>query len=714
MKKNILLLLLLSIGNFLYAQKIDIKEYKTRADSVIKNNEYEKAINLYTELLSVDSVNYLGFEYRARVYEIMEKYQEAKVDYTNALKYNPKSIILYHSRGNIYKLLNEYDSALSDYNKYVALTDENKFIALSRRGSFYMYFYKYDLALADMNKVVELTPKSTYGYLLLANLYINTKQKDLAILALNKALAIDPNDGGIYKTLGVIQKDNGQYNLAIQNFEKNIELAPTRFASYTDILSPLIRIGNFEKAAEYAKKALTLQYTFIKELNFYKHYINVVAFFITTNENEQALLSLNKSLLEYNNIRINKLANFYTKYTDVLNLKGIVLERQKKLNEAKLIYEQSLAINSSQPDLIQAINKINYTLSTIAIEDKIAPEIQLISPQVNRGLQIVSENTIIELVGKAKDPSGISTVSINGKPVTKIEEDGLFISSLTLKPGVNNIVINAADKKGNSISKTFTVMGNAVAKKQETDIIIPVSNTESAPQFHALLIAANDYVDPKIADLENPVKDATELKNILQANYTFSPKNIETLYNKSREEIMEALVVKSNAMGENDNLLIFYAGHGIAEKDKFGDVDGYWVPSSAKKGLNASYISADDINKALKRSSAKHILVVADACFSGAFTRSLSSDASIGVQKQYSVPSRKIMASGNLEPVPDNSKFVYYLKKNLKENKEKYLTAKKLFDSFYEAILNNSETSPQYAAIKNVGDEGGEFVFIKK
>jgi hypothetical protein len=34
------------------------------------------------------------------------------------------------------------------------------------------------------------------------------------------------------------------------------------------------------------------------------------------------------------------------------------------------------------------------------------------------------------------------------------------------------------------------------------------------------------------------------------------------------------------------------------------------------------------------------------------------------------------MASGNLEPVPDNSRFVFYLKKNLRENKEKYLTAK--------------------------------------
>ena len=177
---------------------------------------------------------------------------------------------------------------------------------------------------------------------------------------------------------------------------------------------------------------------------------------------------------------------------------------------------------------------------------------------------------------------------------------------------------------------------------------------------------------------------------------------------------MQAIVQRCNSLTENDNLIIFYAGHGIAEKDKFGDVDGYWIPSSAKKGLNASYISADDINKAIKRSNAKHILVIADACFSGAFTRELPAEASKEIKKQYSVTSRKVMASGNLEPVPDNSKFIYYLKQKLGQNTEKYLTAKELFDSFYKAILSNSENLPQYAAIRNVGDEGGEFIFIKK
>jgi hypothetical protein len=382
--------------------------------------------------------------------------------------------------------------------------------------------------------------------------------------------------------------------------------------------------------------------------------------------------------------------------------------------EARDVYNQALVINSHQVDIKKALQRITQKENIVQNTDNTPPVIELISPQASRGLNIVSATNETQIIGRARDASGIASVKINGVAV-KAEEDGLFISTMSLKAGANEIVVAATDKQGNAVTKAFTVTGNLVAKKEAeplVDIAPLVVNT--TPAFHAILIAEKDYNDASIPDLQNPVKDAKELKSILQNNYTFSAKNIDTLFNSSREDIMSAIIQKCNSLSENDNLLIFYAGHGIAEKDKFGDVDGYWIPSSAKKGNTSTYISSDDINKALKRSSSKHILVVADACFSGAFTRELSADASIGIQKQFSVPSRKIMASGNLEPVPDNSRFVFYLKKSLKENKDKYLTAKKLFDSFYEAILNNSETSPQYAAIKNVGDEGGEFVFIKK
>ncbi|MFM6926419.1 MAG: caspase family protein, partial [Ferruginibacter sp.] len=322
-------------------------------------------------------------------------------------------------------------------------------------------------------------------------------------------------------------------------------------------------------------------------------------------------------------------------------------------------------------------------------------------------------NGATQITGRAKDESGIASIRINGKNIDKIEEDGLFITNLTLKPGANSVTIIATDKQNNISAKTFSLTGAAVVKKKDKEPDIPAFN-EVTPTYYAILIAERDYTDPAIPDLQNPVKDARELKNILETQYTFNKENIDTLYNRSREDIMQTIVQRCNTLTGNDNLVIFYAGHGTAEKDKFGDVDGYWIPVSAKRGVTSSYISASDINTSLKRSSAKHILLIADACFSGAFTRQLPGDAGKAIQKQYQVSSRKVMASGNLEPVPDNSKFLYYLKKSLQNNNEKYLSAKKLFDSFYDAILNNSENLPQYAAIKNVGDEGGEFVFIKK
>ena len=89
-------------------------------------------------------------------------------------------------------------------------------------------------------------------------------------------------------------------------------------------------------------------------------------------------------------------------------------------------------------------------------------------------------------------------------------------------------------------------------------------------------------------------------------------------------------------------------------------------------------------------------------------------DATIDVQKQYKLQSRKVMASGNLEPVPDESDFIKYLKKRLADNEEPYLPADELFYNFRKAVLANSKTTPLYAPIQDTHDEGGDFVFIKK
>ena len=112
----------------------------------------------------------------------------------------------------------------------------------------------------------------------------------------------------------------------------------------------------------------------------------------------------------------------------------------------------------------------------------------------------------------------------------------------------------------------------------------------------------------------------------------------------------------------------------------------------------------------------KHTLLIADACFSGSIlkTRAAFADAGQAINSLYELPSRTAMTSGNLKEVSDKSVFLEYFVKRLKQNSEKYLSADQLFVSFRIAVMNNSQTEPQFGTIQNAGDEGGESIFLRK
>jgi tetratricopeptide (TPR) repeat protein len=515
-----------ALSCYTQAIRIDPKKfeaYRSRASIYANLKDYEKAALEYGKILKIDSTNISAYSNKAGIYRNQKLYDLAILDYTTAIRISPKTTYLYSSRAYAYKEQGNIELAINDYNEYVKIN--GKASGLISRGYFYMDLKKQDLALADFNQAISLEPKNVSVYSARARYFRINKQFELAKIDYATAIQIDPNYFNVYFNRGIMYKAQGQYKLAIADFEMSVQKNPKALVYKSSLVAPLLRTGQLARAKEFAQKVIESDSYKDGDYKYLRRYHQVVANYLPTEEYGKAIVELDKAIEEYTASSIDK-EDSETDFIDVLSLKGYVLEKLNRNKEARAVYEQCLVINEVQPDVLEAIGGLQKKTTIIAGNDKIAPEIQLISPQPSRGLQIVGDNSKIELIGKAKDPSGIATVSINGKPVTKIEEDGLFISSLTLKPGVNSIVINAADKKGNSISKTFTVMGNAVAKKQEPDIIIPVTTSETAPQFHALLIAANDYSDPKIADLENPVKDATELKNILQANYTFAAQNI--------------------------------------------------------------------------------------------------------------------------------------------------------------------------------------------
>ncbi|MBC8110324.1 MAG: caspase family protein, partial [Verrucomicrobia bacterium] len=185
--------------------------------------------------------------------------------------------------------------------------------------------------------------------------------------------------------------------------------------------------------------------------------------------------------------------------------------------------------------------------------------------------------------------------------------------------------------------------------------------------------------------------------------------------NPTRTEIVETFDKYVEALGTNDNLIIFYAGHGYWDTNL---QKGFWLPSDASQKSRSNWFSNSELCDYIGGIKARHTIVIADACFSGSIfkTRDAFSDAPVSIKELYNLPSRKAMTSGNLTSVPDKSVFMEYLLKRLVANQEKFLSIGKLFYNLREAVTNNSPNSqsPQFGVVQQTGDEGGEFILIRR
>ncbi len=234
-------------------------------------------------------------------------------------------------------------------------------------------------------------------------------------------------------------------------------------------------------------------------------------------------------------------------------------------------------------------------------------------------------------------------------------------------------------------------------------------------KYYALLIGIDSYINDEIQDLDHPVSDMHKLKEVLISDYSFTPEHTISLTNPSRDEIIMAFDKLSNNVTSKDQLLIFYAGHGIWD-DKIKQ--GYWLPSDASKTSKARWLSNSTIRDYIGGIKSKHTLLITDACFSGGIfkERAVAFKDGRAMLEMFKLPSRKAMTSGTLSTVPDKSVFVHYLIKNLKLNTQPLLSSEDLFRNFKIAVINNSPNGqiPQYGSIGQTGDEGGDFIFIKK
>jgi ankyrin repeat protein len=229
--------------------------------------------------------------------------------------------------------------------------------------------------------------------------------------------------------------------------------------------------------------------------------------------------------------------------------------------------------------------------------------------------------------------------------------------------------------------------------------------------YHALVIGSNNYTYlPKLFTARN---DAQEVADILKNKYGFK---VELLFDTNRSDVLLALSALRYKLTDQDNLLIYYAGHGWLDREAD---EGYWLPVDAEQDNMINWISNSSITATLRAIRAKHVLIVADSCYSGKLARGIHIvKRTPGYFSRLSKRrARCVISSGGLEPVTDSdgegihSVFASAFIGVLKDNKE-ILDGAQLFNQIRRPVMLNSDQTPEYSDIRKAGHEGGEFIFV--
>lgn len=245
----------------------------------------------------------------------------------------------------------------------------------------------------------------------------------------------------------------------------------------------------------------------------------------------------------------------------------------------------------------------------------------------------------------------------------------------------------------------------------------PSANAIELGSAYALIIGNNQYRHLPV--LQTAVSDAAAVAELLRTRYDFT--DVELLLNATRAEILSALNRYRRDLEPDDRLLIYYAGHGQLDREA---ERGYWLPIDAAQDNDIDWISNARITDLLKAMLARHVMVVADSCYSGALTRSVeaqprpASDRQAWLSRMAASRARTALVSGGLEPVVDggrngHSVFASAFLDVLRENDD-FLDGQSLFDRLKGRVVVNAAQTPAYGNVRFAYHEGGDFIFAPR
>ncbi len=420
------------------------------------------------------------------------------------------------------------------------------------------------------------------------------------------------------------------------------------------------------------------------------------------------------------------------------SLAAAAADRQRASKAQAQIAELERKIADQQRDVESSRSETEDLLAKmgVAASDRgpappgTSPKIQVLAPKLvatRSGVlaaPLLAAVPTYQIVGRVYPAESIKALKINDRDMrASIDADGLFQVDIDIVGNDVPVEIQAITNDGLSAVQSFLITRergpSSVAQKRITSKLFQRRMRNDLGNYYALVVGNDQY--GAFPALSTAVADANAVSAQLRDRYGYK---VSTLTNAGREVIIAKLAELTMAMTKNDNLLIYFAGHGQID----GSQRGYWIPVDGRSDDPSSWIGNDQISDYIGASAAKHVLVVADSCYSGTLSGNSIRPIPIDAKEEdllfiSRVKARTVITSGGLQPVLDDggsghSIFAHAFLTALKQT-EGLSEGYRLFENLSELVGQRSAVArlpqrPQYSALRHAGHEGSEFFFLPK
>jgi len=356
--------------------------YLNNAHKLQSDGEFEKAIDLYKKLASVNEDPEL-YKNLGQVYLILGRVEEALRNFKTLSKLDPNNKEVYFFLGNCYSMLKRYSEAIKAFEQALELDSNNAYI-YDNMANAWEELKMYNSSLECRQKAVTLKPDDSFIQCSVGNTLYKLDLKEEAIQVYKNSACLDPKFADVYYFMGNCLCSMENYKEAIQSYSMALDLDPNFIDTLNNLGNAYFDIGNLDEALSHYLKAKEIDTNNPEVLN------NLGDLYSVLGETDEAL-----------------------KYYDIIldNYYDELVENVVKRKKERCPIHPAGYVNARDKHYRKFIGNFSRVLHTIAEDKRPFIDIYEIPPQKGRyfwtyitsGMSDTAQNVDLEQGGKITD-----------------------------------------------------------------------------------------------------------------------------------------------------------------------------------------------------------------------------------------------------------------------------------------------------------------------